>query len=262
MARPVWRGSISFWMVNIPVRMFPAVREKRVQFHLLHAKDGARLKEQMICSADQEVVGREDRVRGVDMGDDQYVVVKPEELEALAPKSTRVLEILDFVKLEEIDPIYYDKGYYLMPEEQSARSYSMLLQALAGSGRAGITKFVRANKEYLAVLRPASRVFLLDTMHTADEVTDAGELEELPEQVKVDKREMDMALQIIDQMTVAFEPTKYRDEYRAAVQELVRRKAEGKEIVAAPPVEEAKVIDLMSALEQSLNQVRKQRARK
>ncbi len=260
--RPIWRGHISFWMVNIPVQMFTVVRSQRVQFHMLHAKDGARLQEQFVCSADKKVVSRRDTVRGYELSSDEYVVVKDEELEALAPKASRLLEIIDFVDGSEIDPNYYVTGHWLLPEQQAERSYSMLNKAMRDAGKVGITKFVRANREYLAALRPVENAFCLSTMHFANEIMGLDKMEGVPAAMKVDERQMKMARQLIDEMTTSFDPTKYKDEYQDAVRDLVKKKAEGKEIVAPPPVEEAKVIDLMSALEQSLAEARKSTPKK
>ncbi len=255
--RPIWRGHISFWMVNIPVEMFTVVRSQRVQFHLLHAKDGARLQEQFVCPVDDKVVTRREMVRGYSLSADEYVVVKDEELDALAPKASRLLEIVDFVDGAEIDPNYYVTGHWLLPEEQAERSYAMLNRAMTSAGKVGITKFVRANREYLAALRPVGNAFCLSTMHFADEIISLDQMENIPGEMKIDERQLKMANQLIEEMTTAFDPSKYKDDYREAVRDLVKKKAEGQEVVAPPPVEEAKVIDLMTALEKSLAQARK-----
>ncbi len=255
--RPIWIGHISFWMVNIPVKMFTAVRSQRVQFHLLHAKDGARLQEKFVCPVDNKAVTRREMARGYSLSADEYVVVKDEELEALAPKSSRLLEILDFVDVREIDPIYYVTGHWLLPDGQAERSYAMLNRAMTTAGKVGITKFVRANREYLAALRPVGNAFCLSTMHFADEIMGLDQMEGVPGEMMIDERQLKMARQLIDEMTAAFDPRKYKDEYREAVRDLVKRKAEGLEVVTPPPVEEAKVIDLMTALEESLAQARK-----
>ncbi len=260
--RPIWRGHISFWMVNIPVQMFTVVRSQRVQFHLLHAKDGARLQEQFVCTADKKVVTRRDMVKGYSLSADEYVVVKDEELEALAPKASRLLEILDFVDGSEIDPNYYITGHWLLPDEQAERSYGMLNQAMRKSGKVGITKFVRANREYLAALRPVGSAFCLSTMHFANEIIGLDKMESVPGEMKADERQMKMAMQLIHEMTTTFDAAKYKDEYQDAVRDLVKKKAEGLEVVTPPPVEEAKVIDLMAALEESLQQARKEGSKK
>ncbi len=260
--RPIWRGHISFWMVNIPVQMFTVVRSQRVQFHLLHRKDGARLQEQFVCTADKKVVTRREMVKGYSLSADEYVVVKDEELEALAPKSSRLLEILDFVEVGEIDPNYYVTGHWLLPDAQAERSYGMLNRAMTDAGKVGITKFVRANREYLAALRPVGSAFCLSTMHFADEIMGLDAMEGVPGKIKVDERQMKMARQLIDEMTTTFDPSKYKDDYREAVRDLVKKKAEGMEVVTPPPVQEAKVIDLMTALEESLQQARKEGPKK
>ncbi len=260
--RPIWRGHISFWMVNIPVQMFTVVRSQRVQFHMLHAKDGARLQEQFVCTADKKVVSRREMVKGYELSSDEYVVVKDEELEALAPKASRLLEIIDFVGGSEIDPNYYVTGHWLLPEEQAERSYGMLNKAMRDAGKVGITKFVRANREYLAALRPVENAFCLSTMHFANEIMGLDKMESVPGAIKVDERQMKMARQLIDEMTTSFDPAKYKDDYQDAVRDLVKKKAEGLEVVTPPPVEEAKVIDLMTALEQSLAEARRSAPKK
>lgn len=260
--RPIWRGHISFWMVNIPVQMFTVVRSQRVQFHMLHAKDGARLQEQFVCTADKKVVSRREMIKGYELSSDEYVVVKDEELEALAPKASRLLEIIDFVDGSEIDPNYYVTGHWLLPEEQAERSYGMLNKAMRDAGKVGITKFVRANREYLAALRPVENAFCLSTMHFANEIMGLDKMESVPDAIKVDERQVKMARQLIDEMTASFDPTKYKDDYQDAVRELVKQKAEGLEVITPPPVEEAKVIDLMTALEQSLAEARKSAPKK
>lgn len=260
MPRALWSGAITFGLVSIPVKMYGAVRDMGVHFHRLHAADGVRIHQKMVCPADDEEVQFEEIVRGYEVGPDEYVIVHEEELEALAPKASRIIEILDFVDLVEIDPIYYEHPYFLIPDEQAARPYSLLVKAMTDSRKVGIGKFVMRNKEYLAALRPLDGVVCLETMHFADEVVEAGEVADLPEQPEPSERELSMAKQLIDTLASSFEPQKYHDEYREAVMELVETKAEGQEFVAPQPEEEpGKVIDLMSALEQSLTRAKERK---
>ena len=257
MPRALWSGAISFGLVSIPVKLFGAVRDRGVHFHLLHAADGMRLRQKLECPADGEEVTPDDIVKGYEINPDQYVIVHSDELDSLAPKASRAIEILDFVNLAEIDPVYYQHPYFLVPEEQAARPYSLLVRAMGDSGKTGIGKFVMRNKEYLAALRPVGGLICLQTMHFADEVVGAAEAAELPGQQEPSERELSIAMQLIDALASPFEPEKYHDEYRESVMELVESKAEGQEIVVPPAVEEpGKVIDLMSALEQSLARAR------
>jgi DNA end-binding protein Ku len=262
MPRVIWNGSISFGLVNIPVRMFVAVRDHDVRFHLLHARDGVRVHQKLFCPADGEELDHEDTVRGYETSPDTYVVVHQDELDALAPKASRNIEILDFVDIAEIDPVYYQHPYYLLPEERSAGPYALLVQALEDSGRVGIGKLVMRNKEYLAALRPVDGVICLETMRFADEVMPTGEMEKFELDREPTKRELSMAMQLIDTLSSSFDPEKYHDEYREAVMELIESKAEGQEVTMPEAfVEPGKVVDLMSALEESLARAREKKER-
>jgi DNA end-binding protein Ku len=253
MPRALWSGAISFGLVSIPVKLYGAVRDQGVHFHLLHAADGVRIHQKMVCPEDGDEVDLDDVVKGYEVAPDQFVVVHQDELDSLAPKASRAIEILDFVDLADIDPVYYQHPYYLVPDEEAARPYSLLVKAMTDSSKVGIGRFVMRNKEYLAALRPLNGLVCLETMHFFDEVVDAAELAELPEQPEPSERELSMAKQLIETLASPFEPGRYHDEYREAVMELVETRAEGQEFVAPPPAEEpGKVIDLMSALEESL----------
>lgn len=261
MPRAIWSGAISFGLVNIPVKLYSAVRDTRVHFHRLHAEDHARVRNQMVCEAEGEVLEPADVVKGYEVSPDEYVVVEDEELEALEPKATRAIEISDFIDLSEIDPVYYSRPYYLVPDEEAMRPYTLLVKALSESGKAGIGKLVMRGKEYLAAIRPVDGVVLLETMHFADEVVEASEIGELPSQPEPNERELAMAKELIGALTSEFEPGRYRDTYREAVLQLVQDKAEGREPVVPKPAEEpGKVIDIMSALEASLSRAREEKA--
>jgi DNA end-binding protein Ku len=253
MARAIWSGAISFGLVNIPVKLYGAVRDRNVHFHMLHESDGARVRQLLVCSADGEEVTLDDVVKGYEVSPEQYVVVQAGELDALAPRATRLIEVLDFVDISQIDPVYYQHPYFLVPDEQGARAYGLLLKAMSQAGKVGIGKFVMRNKQYLAALRPLGPAICLETMHFADEVVPAQSLEELPGEVEATDRELEMARQLIDMLASPFEPGRYHDDYRESVMELIETRAEGQEYTMPAPAEEpGKVIDLMSALEASL----------
>lgn len=258
MPRALWSGSISFGLVNIPVRLAVAVKDRSVRFHKLHRSDGVRLHQKMVCPADGEEVTDEETARGYEISQGAYVVVEQEELDALAPRSSRTIDITDFVDLADIDPVYYERPYYLLPEEQAARPYGLLVRAMTDARKVGIARFVMHNKEYLAALRPVGKVICLETMRFADEVVTADVFEEAVPEPDAKARELDIALQLIDMLSAAFEPGKYRDEHREALLALVERKAEGEEVITAPveAEETGKVIDLMAALEESLQRAR------
>jgi DNA end-binding protein Ku len=257
----MWSGSISFGLVNIPVKLHPAVREKRLAFHLLHDQDHARLQNKLVCSADGKEVHREHVVKGFEIAPDQYVIVRQSELDAVAPKETRTIDITDFVDLEEIDPLYYDRAYYLSPGERAAKAYRLLVEAMEKTRKAGIAKFVMRNKEYLAALRPVNGVICLSTMHFGDEVLPTREIAGIPHEIEPPERELKMATHLIDSLTTKFDPKKYHDDYREKVMDMIERKAEGEKIVTQPPAEERKgrVVNLMAALEESLAEAKKQR---
>ena len=206
MARSIWSGAVSFGMVNIPVKLYTAVREERVAFHLLHDQDKVRLKQKMVCPEDGKEVHREHMVKGYEISPDRYVVVGDAELEAAAPKSSRVIEIHDFVALAEIDPVYFDRPYYLVPQAHAEKAYKLLVDAMAKTGKVGIAKFTMRSKEYLAALRPSDGVIVLETMHFDAEVTPAKEIEDAPRDVKVDARELGMAEKLIESLSTAFKP--------------------------------------------------------
>src|SRR5439155_3186975 len=254
MPRAIWKGAISFGLVNVPVKLYSPVQKKTVRFHQLHDEDGVRIQQRRVCPKDGEEVPYDRVVKGFEVSPDRYVVVKPEELEALDPEKTRTIEVDGFVDLEEIDPLYFEHPYYLAPDTGGAKAYKLLLAALEEANKVAIARVVIRSKEYLAALRPADGVLTMETMLFHDEVVPPDDLDDLPSgEVQASKREVDMARQLIDSLSAEFEPEKYRDEYRARVLDLIERKAEGEEI-SFEPLEERpeKVPDLMAALEASL----------
>jgi DNA end-binding protein Ku len=254
MPRSIWSGAISFGLVNVPVKLFSAVSRKTVRFHQLHDKDGVRIQQKRICPADGEEVPYEHIVKGYEISPDRYVVIEPEELEALDPKKTRAIEIQEFVDLEEIDPIYFDHPYYLAPDKGAAKAYKLLLKAMEDTNKVAIARVVIRQKENLVAIRATDNVLTMATMVFHDEVVPPDTLDEIPEddEASVSEREVEMAQQLIGSLTAPFEPEKYHDEYRERVLELIEAKASGQEIKVQPPEEPVKVPDLMAALEQSL----------
>jgi DNA end-binding protein Ku len=251
--RTIWKGSISFGLVNIPVKVVGAVSPKEVHFHLLHAKDGGRIRFKKVCSSDDKEVAQEDIVRGMEVASGQYVTFTDEELKAIDPVASRTIDILDFVPLEEIDPAYFDKPYYLVPDKNAEKPYSLFLQALEKSGRVGVAHLVMHDKEHLVALRAREGVVLMETMHHADEmVPPASVAAEVPKHA-VDKRQLAMAEQLIASLSSDFVPERYKDEHRERVLAAVELKAKGHEVVTEPTAKPSvKAVDLMSALEKSL----------
>jgi DNA end-binding protein Ku len=254
MARSIWRGAISFGLVNVPVKLYSAVSKKTVRFNQLHDADHARIQQKRVCSEDGEEVPYENIVKGFEIAPDRYVVITPDELEALDPAKTRSIDIEDFVDLGDIDPLYYEHPYYLLPDTGAAKAYKLLLEALRETNKVAIARVVLRTKEYLVAIRPAGDVLTMETMLFADELIAADGLDELPDaDVKATERELSMARQLIEAQATEFDPSKYRDEYRERVLELIERKAAGEEIVVQPLAEESQEVpDLMAALEQSL----------
>jgi DNA end-binding protein Ku len=267
--RPVWSGSISFGLVNIPVRLFTAVREHRVAFHLLHDQDKARLRRKIVSSTTGKEVHPEHVVRGYPVGPDKYVIVTEEELEACAPEKTKAIEITDFVKLSEIDPPYYERPYYVLPQKGAARSYRLIVEAMKKSKRVGVARVVIHEKEYLAALRPLGDLICLSTMNMYDEIVPRDPIEEAVEEVRPAEREVKAAEKVIGSMTEKFNPKRYEDEYRDCVRKIVEKKAAAEAPVspAAPAAKEKKshetrAADLMSALEASLARAKGQAKRR
>src|ERR671924_225626 len=231
MPRSIWRGAISFGLVNVPVKLYSAVSKKTVRFNQLHEKDGTRIQMKRWCPADDEEVPYEEIVKGYEISPDHYVVITPEELDALDPAKTRTIDIEDFVDLDEIDPLFYEHPYYLVPDTGASKAYKLLLSALEQTNKVAIARVVIRSKEYLTAIRPANGVLTMETMLFSDELVPVDSLDELPdEDVKATQREVQMARQLIESLAAEFDPTKYKDEYRERVLELIEAKAEGQEI--------------------------------
>jgi DNA end-binding protein Ku len=261
MPRSIWTGAISFGLVTVPVKLYSAVNRKTVRFNQLNAKTGSRIAQKRVDASTGEEVAYEDLVKGYEISSDRYVVIDPAELDSVQPAKTKTIDIEDFVDLEEIDPIFYDHPYYLAPGPGGAKPYRLLLEAMRDTNRVAIAKVVIRQKESLVAIRPLADHDVLEmaTMLFADEVVDPARLDDIPaaEDVKTNKREIDIAKQLIESLAGEFEPTKYKDTYREAVLEMIEKKASGEEIVIAPEDEEtAPVPDLMSALKASLDAVR------
>jgi DNA end-binding protein Ku len=256
MPRAIWTGAISFGLVNVPVKLYSAVNSRTVRFHQLDAETGARIRQKRVSSATGEEVPYERIVKGYEISPDKYVVIEPEELEALDPDATRTIDIEDFVDLDDIDPIFLDHPYYLAPNTGAAKSYKLLLEAMHEERKVAIARFVLRTKQTLCALRASdSGVLVMSTMNYADEIVPPDAVDELEalNEVEVGDRELKMAEQLIESLTAEWEPGKYRDDYRERVIELIERKAAGEEIAVPPEAEDKEPVpDLMAALEASL----------
>lgn len=268
--RPLWSGAISFGLVNIPVSLYAAVREQRVSFHMLHDQDKSRLRRRLVCPADGKEVHPEHTVRGYEIEKDRYVVVRDAELEACAPEKSRTIEITDFVQLAEIDPLFYDRPYHVLPQAGASKPYRLLVEAMTRSGRVGLARLVMHEKEHLAALRPRDGLLCLQTMYFGAEVLPTSEIDDLPGEMKVAEPEAKAAGQLVRGMSGAFDAGDYRDEYRECVRAMVEEKAHGDNVVKADDAEPEPEADakpargaanLMAALEASLAKARGQSKR-
>jgi len=266
MPRAIWSGSISFGLLNVPVKLYSAVSKKSVSFRELRESDGSRIRHKRVAEADGKEVDYNDIVKGYEIAPEQYVVITKDELEELDPKKTRAIEIQDFVDLDDIDPIYFDHPYYLGPDKGAERAYALLVEAMESSHKVAIARFVLRNRESLAALRPMNGVMTMATMRFADEVVSPTDLTEvLGEDVEAPKKkELDMAKALIDSLTSDFDAGQYRDEYREELLALIERKAKGEAVVStdveAP--KPTKAPDLMAALEESLAAVKAEESSK
>ena len=261
MPRAIWSGTISFGLLNVPVKLYSAVARRGISLREIRESDGARIKHRRVAEGTDEEVPYGEIVKAFEVTPERYVPLNKDELAAMAPEKTRAIEVQDFVDLDQIDPIYFDSPYYLGPAEGAEKAYSLLAKAMDESGKVAIARFVFRNKEHLAALRPGDGVLTLTTMRFADEVVAPSELEDvLPQsEQKVAKKEVEMAERLIDSLTTEFDPGAYHDEYREQLLALIERKAEGKDILTAPATEEPKATaapDLMSALEESIAAVK------
>jgi len=256
--KTMWKGSISFGLITIPVRLYSAVQEKSLKFHLLHCEDSGRIKYERRCAKCDKVVTWDDIVKGYEYSKDHYVTFTDDELQALDVDSIKAIDVVSFVPLTDIDPIYFNKSYYVAPEAAGLKAYRLLADALEAEGQVGVAKVALRDKEHLATIRLKDDVFVLETMHWPDEIRPA-EFEELGKNVEVRDNELKMARQLIQQLSSEFNPESFSDEYRIQLENLVERKVEGAEVtVAAEPAEEpTKVVDLMEALKASVAEAKK-----
>jgi DNA end-binding protein Ku len=262
MARSIWTGSISFGLVSIPVRVFSAIREHDVRFHQL-APDGSRIHLERVSEKTGRKVEFKNIKKGYETAKGKWVVIEPDDLKKLAPTSTKAIEIEDFVALEEIDPIYFNRTYHLAPQNDSAaRAYALLASVMSDKGRIGIGKVVMREKQYLAAIRPFGKGLAMSTMLFADEVISPSQIDGIPaRKASVADRERKMAAQIVDSLASDWDPKRYKDDYESQVRALLKAKAKGKQIEAPEPQESAKVLDLTEALRASLESGRRQAKR-
>ncbi|WP_188207074.1 non-homologous end joining protein Ku [Alkalibacillus aidingensis] len=255
----MWKGTISFGLVNIPVKLHSATENKDIKLRNLHKECQSPVQYEKTCPVCDKEVTNDDIVKGFEYTKNKFVILEDEDLEQLKEaKDDKSVEIVDFVKLEEIDPIYFDRSYYLSPNDGGGKAYSLLRQALEETGKIGLAKITIRSKEHLAVVRIYKNTLVMETIHYPDEVRAVGEVPNVPEEDNIVEKELETAKMLIDQLTTEFEPEKYTDEYRTALLDLIEQKKEGKEVATAKePEKPDNVTDLMEALEKSLNKTKK-----
>ena len=260
MARAIWSGSISFGLLNVPVKLYSAVSRRQISFRELRESDSSRVRHKRVAEADGEEVAYEEIVKGYELAPEQYVIFSRDELEELDPKKTKAIEVEAFVDLDDIDPIYFVQPYYLGPEPGAERAYALLVKAMADERKVAISRFVLRNKEHLAALRPMGDVLTLTTMRFADEIVPPAELDGVvPDDVESPKKkELDMAKQLVGSLTSDFDPDEFHDEYREELLARIEAKAQGEDVVQAVSEEPTptKAPDLMAAFEESLAAVK------
>jgi DNA end-binding protein Ku len=256
MAATVWKGHLTFGLVSLPIKLFTAARSETISFNQLHKKDHSRVKYKIFCAAEDVEIQRSEIVKGYEYEKDRYVVVEDEEIKKMAPRSAKMMEILEFVKEAEVDPIYYENSYYVAPEEAGEKPYALLVESLKRSGYVAVARIAMHNREHIVILRPsAQNGITLHTMYFQDEIRKTESFKSDTSVVK--DRELDMAMMLVEALAAKFEPSKYKDSYRENLRAMIEAKIAGEEIVAPAEVQPAKVIDIMDALKASLAALKK-----
>jgi DNA end-binding protein Ku len=251
MATSVWKGYLTFGLISIPVRLFSAARTERISLNQLHDKCKSRIRQPLYCPTCERMVERSEIVKGYEYEKDQYVLVEDEEIKKIAPPSASTMEILEFVNAADVDPLYLDASYYMVPEDAGRKAYQLLVATMEEAGRAAIAKLAMHQREYIVLIRPRANGLTLHTMYFADEVREVSEYGQQGE-IKVKPEEVRLAKQLVESLAGDFEPGKYHDEYRNRMKELLNAKLEGQEVAVAPQPQLAPVVDMMEALKKSL----------
>jgi DNA end-binding protein Ku len=261
MPASVWTGYLTFGLISMPVRLFSGARGSRISFHMLHRKDHARIKQQLVCSEENKPVERSEIVKGYEYGKGEYVILEPDEIKKIEPKTAKAMEILEFVNADEVDPVYFESSYYLMPEEAGKRPYALLAKALEETNYFAIAKLTMHNREYTVILRPDQGGLMLHTMYYQNEVKRLAEFGK--QDVELRDAEVKVAHQLIEALAADFKPEKYSDTFEENLKQMIKARLEGKEIT---PVEKlrrpAPVVDLMDALRKSIEQTKKKPAQR
>lgn len=254
MASTVWKGYLTFGLISVPVRLFVAARSERISFNQIHGKCGSRIKQQTWCPVCEQVVERGELKKGFEVAKGRFAIVEDEEIKKIAPQSSETMEILEFVKAADIDPIYYDASYFMVPEDAGKKAYELLFQTMQKSGFSAIAKIAMHQREYTVVIRPHSQGLTLHTMFYPEEVREIPEFGK-DTNVQIRPQEVALAEKLVEGLAGDFDPSKYHDEYQTQLGKLIEAKKEGSEVEGPAPKKLAPVIDLMQALQQSLGQI-------
>jgi len=255
MASTVWKGHLSFGLVSFPVKLYSAARGESIHFNQLHKTDGSRVRQVLYCASEDKPISRDEIVKGYEYEKDRYVVIEDEDIKKVAPKTAKVMEILEFVKADQVDPIFLESSYYMAPDEGGEKPYALLFEALRQSNFYGVAKIAMHNREHIIILRPGAKGILSHTMYYVDEIRQVDEFR--TDTALVKDKELDLARMLISSLEAEFEPQKYKDSYRENLQKMIEAKIEGRKVVETPETKVAPVIDIMEALKRSLAEKRK-----
>jgi DNA end-binding protein Ku len=252
MASTVWKGYLTFGLISVPIRLFAGARHEHISFHMVHKSCGTRVRQQLYCPHDEKVIERSETVKGYEESKDAFLEIDPEELKAIAPPSERNMDILQFVKLDEVDPLYFDASYYALPEDAGRKAYSLLVRTLEEAKYAALAKLSMHQNEYLVIVRPRENGLTLHTLYYPGELHQLSEYGQ-PPQLEIRPQEVELAKRLVENLAAPFQPEQFHDEYQKKVLELIEAKREGRKVEAPKLAKVAPVVDLMEALERSLH---------
>src|SRR5580658_4333777 len=255
MASSVWKGHLTFGLVSFPIRLFSAARSETISFNLLHKEDHSRIKQVVYCQAEEKPVPRSELVKGYEYEKDHYVEIDDEDIKKVAPATAKVMEILEFVKSDQVDPIYLETSYYMAPDEAGEKPYALLFDVLQKTGYVGVAKIAMHNREHIVILRPGKNGVLMHTMYYTHEIRKVDEFRTDLSLVK--EKELALARSLVEALAGEFEPEKYKDDYRENLLQMIEAKKQGEEVVATPEPQQAKVVDILEALKASLANAKK-----
>jgi DNA end-binding protein Ku len=254
MPATVWKGYLSFGLVSFPIRLNAAARPETVHFHMLHKKDLSRVKEVFYCAAEDKPLDKDEIVKGYEYAKGDYVIVEPSDLEKIAPPTAKVMEILQFVKAAEVDPLFFEKSYYVAPEGEVLKPYALLMEAMVETGQDAIAKVAMHGREHIVILRPMRDAIVLHTIYYKEELNEANKT--TVDAGAFNKRELDLAKQLVHSLSATFEPEQYKDQYRENIERMIEQKREGRKVTAAKQPKTPRVVSILDALKKSLEETK------